>query len=227
MRSGGWLSSWPRRGVRIDRLLIRPVSQGSVGRVMRPLGGVIRPDLVEVPAGRLSLDDRIEIKLGLDRGDTFEVIGARIGRHRSTVCREIQSFERGRDGYQPTAAHRRALQRWKRPKSPSWQGTRFCVSGWSMVWSGCGRRNRSLTGYVPSSAMIVPCTFLTRRSIDRCMCKGVASYTSWRHVCAPVEQRAGLKGADARGKIPGMVMISQRPAEVAEPVPCPGTGKAI
>ena len=115
------------------------VAQGSVGRVMRPLGGVIRPDLVEVPAGRLSLDDRIEIKLGLDRGDTFEVIGARIGRHRSTVCREIQSFERGRDGYQPTAAHRRALQRWKRPKVTKLAGNPvLCervVDGLERLWS--------------------------------------------------------------------------------------------
>lgn len=41
------------------------LAKGSVWRVVRPLGGVIRPEMWAVSEGRLSLDDRVEIRLGL------------------------------------------------------------------------------------------------------------------------------------------------------------------
>ena len=194
------------------------VAQGSVGRVVRPLGGVIRPEFVEVPAGRLSLDDRIEIKLGLDRGDTFEVIAARIGRHRSTVCREIQSFGRGRDGYQPTAAHLHALQRWKRPKVTKLAANpvlcQRVVDGLERLWSPqqIARRLRAEFGDDRSMhishetiyrSLYVQGRGELRRELAACLRTGRAA-------------RRPQGGTDARGKIPAMVMISERPAEVAD-----------
>ena len=42
-------------------------SVGAVGYVVRPLGGVIRAELWQPSAARLSVEDRVEIRLGLER----------------------------------------------------------------------------------------------------------------------------------------------------------------
>ena len=49
------------------------LAKGSVWNVLRPLGGVLRPDMWKEPDGRLTLDDRVEIRLGLERGDSMLV----------------------------------------------------------------------------------------------------------------------------------------------------------
>src|SRR3954470_8984196 len=63
----------------------------------------------------LSLPDREQIGLGLARGDTFQVIAAGVGRHPSTVGREVARHG-GRHGYQAWRAQRDAHERAKRPK---------------------------------------------------------------------------------------------------------------
>ena len=195
------------------------VAQGSVGRVVRPLGGVIRAELVEVPACRLSLDDRIEIKLGLERGETFEVIGARIGRHRSAVSREIKAAKRGRDGYRPTEAHALAVQRWKRHKDTKLAlNPVLCqrvVDGLERLWSPqqIARRLRVEFGDDRSmhishetiyQSLYVQGRGELRRELARCLRTGRA------HAPAPRWQRR------SRARSPDMVMISERPAEVAD-----------
>ncbi len=194
------------------------VAQGSVGRVVRPLGGVIRAELVEVPVCRLSLDDRIEIKLGLERGETFAVIGARIGRHRSAVSREIKAAERGRDGYRPTEAHARAVQRWKRHKDTKLAlNPVLCarvVDGLERLWSPQQIAQRLRVEFGDDRSMHISHETIyrslyvqgrgeLRRELAACLRTGRAA-------------RRPQGGSDARGKIPGMVMISERPAEVAD-----------
>ena len=44
------------------------ISAGSVQNVLRPLGGVIRKDMLADTGWRLSLAERVEIRLGLERG---------------------------------------------------------------------------------------------------------------------------------------------------------------
>ena len=91
-------------------------SQMSVCRVLRPLGGVRRSDLRWVPArARLSLDERIEIGLGLERGESLAAVGRAVGRATSTISREVKA-NGGRGGYGPMAAHRRACEQARRPK---------------------------------------------------------------------------------------------------------------
>jgi IS30 family transposase len=51
------------------------VSLGTVGRVLQPLGGVIRKDMLAVTGRRLSLEERVEIRLGLERGWSYRRIG--------------------------------------------------------------------------------------------------------------------------------------------------------
>ena len=92
------------------------VTKGSVWRVLGPRGGVSRTEdrMADLP-GRLSLDDRVRIAVGLGLGESFTVIAAAIGRHISTVSREVGGGA-GRAGYRPDVAHRLACARRARPK---------------------------------------------------------------------------------------------------------------
>ena len=90
-------------------------SHGAVSYVLASLGGVIRPEVWQPSSARLSLDDRVEIRLGLERAESYAAIGQRLGRHRSTVCREVNA-NGGRADYRPMVAHRAAGERARRPK---------------------------------------------------------------------------------------------------------------
>jgi len=57
----------------------------------------------------LTLDEREEIRVGIEHDETDEQIGVRIGRHRSTVWREIRS-NGGRGAYRAVRADERADQ---------------------------------------------------------------------------------------------------------------------
>jgi len=194
------------------------VAQGSIGRVLLPLGGVIRPELLAVVEGRLSLDDRVEIRVGLERGETFEVIGHRIGFHRSTVCREVHA-NGGRAAYRPMTAHRRAMERAKRPKSTKLASNpellAAVIDGLERLWSPqqIALRLQSEFGDDPGmqishetiyKSLYVQGRGELRRELTACLRTGRAAR---RHRSAVDE---------LRGKIPGMVMISERPAEVAD-----------
>lgn len=83
------------------------------GKAIRPA----KPDAWEPAGGRLSLAEREEISLGLQRGDSFTAIASRLGRVTSTVSREVAS-NGGRGGYRAWRAHQRARERARRPKGP-------------------------------------------------------------------------------------------------------------
>ena len=61
---------------------------------------------LEMPVLPLSLLEREEISAGLivDRGVSWAVLGRRVGRHPTTIAREV-SAGGGRDGYRPAVAH--------------------------------------------------------------------------------------------------------------------------
>lgn len=69
------------------------------------------------PGGRsLTLADREEIAIGIERGWSFTEIGESIGRDKSVVSREV-ARNSNRDGsYRAVSAHRRAWERAGRPK---------------------------------------------------------------------------------------------------------------
>lgn len=175
----------------------------------RPVGWEPRP-------GRLTSADREEIRVGLEAGETFSAIAIRLSRSVSTISREVHA-NGGRGAYRASAAHLRAQRLTARPKPfklahPPLVGQ---VSEWLMaLWSpdeiAC--RLRIEFPHDPmmrvSHETIYQSLFVQgrgelRRELHRCLRSGKA------------QRRTG--GPDSNvGKIPGMVMISQRPAEVAD-----------
>jgi IS30 family transposase len=79
--------------------------------------------------GALTLEDREEIRIGIERGETDEQIAERIGRHRSTVWREIRD-NGGRQAYRAARADERCDQAALRPR-PLWFETRLWL--WEIV----------------------------------------------------------------------------------------------
>jgi transposase, IS30 family len=193
------------------------LGQGSVQRVLQPLGGVIRPEVWQQPAGCLSLDDRVEIRLGLERGWSFERIAGMVGFHRSSVWREVGA-NGGRGAYAPMRAHRRACLHRRRPK-PTKLATRpelcgFVVEGLERWWSP-QQIARKLQAEFPDDpemrvshetiykSLYVQGRGELRRELAACLRTG-------RAVRRP---QGRLK---RRGRIVGMVNISERPAEAED-----------
>ena len=67
--------------------------------------------------GSLCASEREEIRVGIETGESDDAIASRIGRHRSTIWREIAA-NGGREHYRAAAAEERAARAALRPKSP-------------------------------------------------------------------------------------------------------------
>ena len=199
-----------------DILRATSVSLGSVKRVLGPLGGVLSAGIVDRLGGELSLDDRFEIYAGCKAGETQEAIGIRIGRHKSTVCRELQRCPAGH--YRPMTAHRLAVAASKRPK-PCKLDVNPClrqavIDGLGALWSPeqisrvlaelhPGDPTMNLSHETIYKSLYVQSRGELRRELAQCLRTGRAI------------RRQQHRSSNA-GKIPGMVMISERPAEVED-----------
>lgn len=193
------------------------VSLGSIGNVLRPLGGVIRKDMLEPTGKRLSLEDRVEIRIGLGSGESIRSIARRLGRAPSTVSREVAAGG-GPRAYRPVAAHRRATVAARRPK-PTKLGSnpvlcRRVIADLEQLWSPQQIAGRLVDDFGDDESMrishetIYKSLYLQgrgelRRELARCLRTGRAARKPHGRV-------------EKRGKIPDMTMISQRPAEVAD-----------
>ena len=186
---------------------------GSVGRVLTPLGGVYRAEHWQPSPFRLSLEERVEIRVGLEIGHSFSSIAAALGRAPSTVSREVAA-NGGRKGYRPFAAHRRAFRAARRPKPAKLtypQLRQRVVSDLERLWSPWQIAQRLRKEFPDEPEMRVSHETIykslyvqgsgeLRRELARCLRSGRA-------------QRRPHGRIERRGRIPNMVMISDRPAE--------------
>jgi IS30 family transposase len=212
-----WVIEEARKG-KSQRQISRAtsVSLGSVRRVLGPLGGVLSAGIVDRLGGELSLDDRFEIYDGRRAGETLESIGVRIDRHKSTVCRELQRCPAGH--YQPLAAHRLAIAASRRPKKCKLDiQPRLCqavLDGLGALWSPeqisrvlaelhPGDPTMNISHETIYKSLYVQSRGELRRELAQCLRTGRAI------------RRQQHRSSNV-GKIPGMVMISERPAEVAD-----------
>jgi IS30 family transposase len=193
------------------------VSAGTVWNVVRPLGGVIRSEMWQPSSTRLSADERAEIRVGLEAGRSLRGIARQLGRAPSTISREVEAHG-GRAGYRPMSAHRAAFGRARRPKQTKLAGNdelRAAVIGdLERLWSPeqIARRLRQAFPDQPEmwvshetiyKSLYVQGRGELRRELARCLRTGRA-------------QRRPQGRTENRGRIPDMVMISERPAEVAD-----------
>jgi transposase, IS30 family len=192
----------------------------SANTASREIGPRSRERVVRVgwePGGNgLKLAEREEISLGLARGESFTALAARLGRAPSTVAREVAA-QGGRARYRAAAAHRRAFERARRPKATrlSHAGLAKVVSEWLLEWWSPLAIARRLRQEFPDDPMmwvshetIYQSLFVQgrgelRRELTRCLRSGRT-------------QRRPQGRPGPSGRIPGMVMISDRPAEVAD-----------
>lgn len=171
-------------------------------------------------SGALTLEDREEIRIGIERGETDSVIARRVGCHRGTIGREIERAG-GRQLYRAFRAQERADRAAQRPKQP-WTGQRpwlwvevqelLRTKKWSpeQIAHRLRKEHQDQPEWWVSHEAIYQAIFIQtkgelRKELAKCLRSG-------RAVRRP-HRRAGVS---PRGRIPGMVNISERPAEIED-----------
>jgi IS30 family transposase len=192
-----------------------------VGRSPMTVSRVLRLDHVVVGGGvwdpspaRLSLPEREQIGVGIAKGWSLSAIGAGLARATSTVSREVKA-NGGRDGYRAWAAHNRARDEARRPKTAKLADCPALadqVAVWlAQLWSPVEIARRLVIDYPDDARMRVSHETIyqslyvqgrgaLRKELAACLRSGRAA----RRPRARLEQR---------GRIAEMVMISERPAE--------------
>lgn len=172
------------------------------------------PDRWEPRPGCLSIADREEILVGIRAGQSLGLVARRLGRARSTVTREVAA-NGGRDSYSAWHAHQRAGQQARRPKPCKLRAGRLLdeVSiRLEQLWSPQEIAQRLRLDFPDNAEMrvshetIYQSLFVhgrgeLRRELARCLRSGRA-----------IRKRRGT--VERRGRLPGMVNITDRPAEV-------------
>lgn len=207
------------RGVSMRQIGERTkVGLTSVRRIVNPFGGVFPAELGAEIVGRLRLEDRITIQVRLEQGETQAAIAREVGCHRSTVCRELQRCAPGR--YQAAIAHRHAMAARLRPKQCKLDANpallAAVIDGLAALWSPeqIGKTLAELHPGDPSmnishetiyKSIYVQGRGELRRELAACLRTGRAV-------------RRSQNRATGQGKIAGMVMISDRPADIEDRV---------
>jgi len=167
----------------------------------------------------LSVAEREEIAVGLAAGQSVRVIAARLGRSASTVSREVRRNSRGARYYRAVAAQGQAQWRARRPKTAK-LAANAVLRGWVQDklehrWSpeqisamlvrefpfDPGMRVSHETIY---QSIYVQGRGALRRELAVCLRTGRAV------------RKPRRKEGERRGRIPGMVMLSERPAEAQD-----------
>jgi IS30 family transposase len=184
--------------------------------VMKAPTRTVKPFSWTPGPGRLTIGEREEISLALRRGDTLTFIADDLGRVVSTISREVAA-NGGRDHYRAWRAHDRAHQRSCRPKPRKLASPQLSaqVTRWMKKWWSPQEIARRLRLEYPDDPMmhvshetIYKTLFVQgrgelRRELTRCLRTGRT-------------QRRPRTRVETRGRIPGMVMISERPAEAED-----------
>jgi transposase, IS30 family len=199
-----------------DAALAAGVSHGVGANWVQQAGGVRPRRPVPLSPRLLSHGEREEIALGVAQRLTAAQIARGIGRHRSTVGREIARGARANGAYRALAADRTAALRRRRPKPAKLacnarlraRVQKRLTQKWSPrqiskvlreefpdrpeMWVSHETIYQSI--YVQSRGAL-------RRELASCLRTGRAI------------RRPQRRAEERRGRIPGMLMISERPAE--------------
>lgn len=195
-------------------------SHQMVWNVVREAGGMA-PVWPDRSRKHLSLEDREEISRGLALGQSLSVIARGLGRPTSTVSREVQR-NGGRLDYRAARADRATCQRAKRPKATKLDQQPalrvFVENGLELDWSPeeiCGRLPVEFPDDV--SMRVVPETIYQalfvqgRTGLNKELVGHLRSKRTRRK-----PHTITARNAEQGGPIIDKVMITERPAEVAD-----------
>src|SRR3974390_1630285 len=169
---------------------------------------------------RLSLEEREEISRGLSAGRSIRAIAEELGRSPSTVCREVNT-NGGRTKYRALQADRGAQRRALRPK-------RAKLSRCRRLRATVERKLEALWSPEQISARLAetspdhPEMQVSHETIYQSLfVQGRGALRKELHTClrsgrAMRRAKAYTKGGVGQGQLTNMVMISERPAEVAD-----------
>jgi IS30 family transposase len=193
------------------------MGQNTLGRYVQIHGvGVLRERTPRPDA--LTIADREEIFLGIERRESDARIGVRIGCHRSTIWREIRA-NGGRDAYRPHRAQqrvddaaRRCRRSWTETRSWLWKEVQTQLlstqSSPEQIASRLRRDHPDEPEWWISHESIYQAIFVQakgqlRKDLAACLRSGRA-------------RRRPHTRVGKRRRISDMVMISDRPAEVED-----------
>jgi IS30 family transposase len=168
---------------------------------------------------RLSFEERERILVGVCRGESDSEIARGLGRHRSTVGREIRRCGGRRRDYRPLAAERIADRLAGRPKRSKLSACPRLVAaverGLEEGWSPEQISARLRVEYPDDQEMrishetIYQSLFVQSRGELR-------RQLTVQLRTGRTRRRSHGRGPEKRGRIPDMVPISERPAEVED-----------
>ena len=169
--------------------------------------------------GSLSASEREEIRVGIEARESDEAIASRLGRHRSTIWREIAA-NGGRGCYRAAMAEQRAARATLRPKSPwteqrpwLWEEVQGLLrtKKWSpeQITQRLRKEHPDRPEWWVSHEAIYQAVFVQakgelRKELTECLRSGRA------------RRRPRSRVSFARSSIHGMVNISERPPEVED-----------
>jgi IS30 family transposase len=213
---------WDMReaGVPVKRIARHLGRQNVSLRVFIADSGGMRPTARERSELRLSLEEREEISRGLAAGKSIRAIAGGLGRSPSTVCREVNT-NGGRRKYRALVADRTACRRALRPKKAKlalcrrlrrtverkleakWSPQQ--ISAW-LALEYPDRPKMQVSHETIYQSLFVQSRGALRKELHSCLRTGRAMRRA----------KAYTKGGVGQGKIRNMVMISERPPEVAD-----------
>ncbi len=167
---------------------------------------------------RLSFEERERILVGILRGESDAQIARAIGRHRSTVGREINRTCEERWRYRPSAAERRRAVRARRPKPGKLAAYPELLAaveeGLSECWSPEQISARLKREHPDDRSMRI-----SHETIYRALyvqSRGELRRQLSAQLRTGRDRRKARGRVETRGRIPDMVSISERPAEVED-----------
>jgi IS30 family transposase len=191
------------------------VNPSTVRDLLHRTGG-IRPAPKRRWEVRLSLAEREEISRGLAAGLSVRLIAAGLGRAPSTVSREVFG-NGGRSRYRAAAADRAAWSRATRPKATKLANSpalaKLVAAKLELDWSPEQIAGWLRTEFPDDGAMQVSHESIYRSLFVQTRGNLRKELTTHLRTKRTTRRPAGARQRDGRGGRPGILHISQRPAE--------------
>jgi IS30 family transposase len=213
---------WPLRAEGVSEAEIARrlgMAKRTVSKYLQREGG-IRPRSRRRPERCLTVAEREEISRGIARGESDRAIGRALGRSHTTVSREINRCG-GRGRYRAHAAERAAWRRARRPRATKLE---LCRELREVVIERLGQDHspQQISGWLRLQYPDNDGMQVSHETIYRALylqARGSLARELTRHLRTGRQKRYARTHSNrgqGPGRIPGMVMISERPPEISD-----------